>query len=163
MKTKIPVKVLIFSIMTFIFSTTNAQQSVISSGGNLSGSGGSISYSVGQVTYQTYFGTSGSVAAGVQQAYEISFVTAIEQETATNMVVLAYPNPVDDYLTLCVEEFEISDLSYKLYDINGKLLQNQTITANQTIINMGNHVPATYFIKVIQDNKNIKSFKIIKK
>ena len=139
-----------------------AQTSVNATGGNASGSGGSASYSVGQVVYTTHTGTSGSVAEGVQQPYEISVVTGLEEAQSINLSVTAYPNPTTDYLTLRIDEFEISNLSFQLYDMNGKLLQNAKITGNQTSIAMGNLVPANYFVKVIQGNKEVKTFKIIK-
>jgi len=139
-----------------------AQTSVNATGGDVSGSGGSVSYSVGQVVYTTHTGTSGSVAEGVQQTYEISVVTGLEEAQSINLSVTAYPNPTTDYLTLRIDEFEISNLSYQLYDINGKLLQNEKITSDQTSIVMSNLVPSSYFVKVIQGNKEVKTFKIIK-
>ena len=139
-----------------------AQTSVNATGGDASGGGGSVSYSVGQVVYTTHTGTSGSVAEGVQQPYEISVVTGLEEAQSINLSVTAYPNPTTDYLTLRIDEFEISNLSFQLYDMNGKLLQNEKITGNQTSIAMGNLVPANYFVKVIQGNKEVKTFKIIK-
>ena len=139
-----------------------AQTSVNATGGDASGSGGSASYSVGQVVYTTNTGTNGTVAQGVQQPYEISVVTGIEQAKGINLSVSAYPNPTTDYLTLSIGEFDISNLSYQLYDMNGKLLQNAKITGNQTSIVMSNLVPANYFVKVIQGNKEVKTFKIIK-
>lgn len=140
----------------------HAQESVNATGVNASGSGGSASYSVGQVVYTTNTGTTGSVAQGVQQAFEISVVTGIEEAKGINLTVMAYPNPTTDYLTLSIGEFDISNLSYQLYDINGKLLQNEKITGSQTSIVMSNLVPANYFVKVIQVNKEVKTFKIIK-
>ena len=139
-----------------------AQTSVNATGGNASGGGGSVSYSLGQVVYTTNTGTNGYVAQGVQQAFEISVVTAIEEAKGINLTVTAYPNPTTDYLTLRIGEFDISNLTYQLYDINGKLLQNEKITGNQTSIAMSNLVPAIYFVKVIQGNKEVKTFKIIK-
>ena len=139
-----------------------AQTSVNATGGDASGGGGSVSYSVGQVVYTTHTGTSGSVAEGVQQPYEISVVTGLEEAQSINLSVTAYPNPTTDYLTLRIDEFEISNLSFQLYDMNGKLLQNEKITGNQTSIVMSNLVPANYFVKVIQGNKKVKTFKIIK-
>jgi len=139
-----------------------AQTSVNATGGNASGSGGSASYSVGQVVYTTHTGTSGSVAQGVQQPYEISVVTGIEEAKGINLTVSAYPNPTTDYLTLEVKEFELSNLNFQLHDMQGKLLQSEKITGNQTSIVMNNLVPATYFVKVIQNGKEVKSFKIIK-
>lgn len=139
-----------------------AQESVNATGGNASGSGGSVSYSVGQVAYTTHTDTTGSVAEGVQQPYEISVVTAIAEAKGINLMVSAYPNPTADFLTLSIDEFDISNLSYQLYDINGKLLQNEKITGKQTSIVMNNLVSASYFVKVIQGNKEVKTFKVIK-
>jgi len=139
-----------------------AQESVNASGGDATGSGGTVTYSVGQVVYTTNTGTSGSVAQGVQQPYEISVVTGIEEAKDINLTVTAYPNPTTDYLTLSIGEFDISNVSYQLYDMNGKLLQSEKVTGNQTSIVMSNLVPANYFVKVIQGNKEVKIFKIIK-
>jgi len=139
-----------------------AQESINATGGNALGSGGSASYSVGQVVYTTNTGTNGSVAQGVQQAFEISVVTGIEEAKGINLSVSAYPNPTTDYLTLEVKDVELLNLHFQMYDMNGKLLQNEKITGNQTSIVMSNLVPATYFVKVIQGNKEFKTFKIIK-
>ncbi len=139
-----------------------AQTSVNATDGDVSGSGGSVSYSVGQVVYTTHTGTSGSVAEGVQQPYEISVVTGLEETKGINLSVSAYPNPTTDYLTLEVKDVELLNLHFQMYDMNGKLLQNEKITGNQTSIVMSNLVPATYFVKVIQGNKEFKTFKIIK-
>jgi hypothetical protein len=139
-----------------------AQESVNPSGGEASGSGGSVSYSVGQVVYTTNTGTSGSVAQGVQQPYEISVVTGIEEAKAINLSVSAYPNPTTDNLTLRIDEFKISNLSYQLYDVDGKLLQSEKLTGTETQIDMSSYVPSTYFVRVINGNQSIKEFKIIK-
>jgi len=139
-----------------------AQESVNATGGNASGSGGTASYSVGQVVYTTNTGTSGSVTQGVQQPYEISVVTGIEEAKDITLSVLAYPNPTTDYLQLKVESEKLNDLSYQLFDMNGKLLQNQKLSGTETQINMGNYVPSTYFVRVSSGNQSIKEFKIIK-
>jgi len=151
--------VILFSL---VLTGLKAQEAIPATGGNASGSGGSASYSSGQVVYTTHTETTGSVAQGVQQPFEISTVTAIEEAKGINLTVEAYPNPTTDYLTLIVDEFDISNLSYQLFDMNGKLLQNEKITGRETSIVMSNLVPATYFVKVIESNKEIKSFKIIK-
>ncbi len=150
-------------LLTFVISLSAAmaQESVNAAGSNASGSGGSTNYSVGQIVYTTNTETNGSVAQGVQQPCEISVVTAIEE--AKGILVSAYPNPVTEYLTLSIEEFEISNLSYQLYDMQGKPLQNKKITSKQTCIIMNNLVSAKYFVKVIQNNKEVKTFKIVKK
>ncbi|MDA3912025.1 MAG: T9SS type A sorting domain-containing protein [Bacteroidales bacterium] len=139
-----------------------AQEAISASGGNASGSGGTASYSVGQIVYTTNTGTNGSVAQGVQQPFEISVVTGLEEAKGINLSVSAYPNPTTDFLNLKVENYDNANLSYQLFDISGKLLETKNITGNQTSIVMSNLVPATYFVKVILGNKEVKTFKIIK-
>ena len=79
-----------------------------------------------------------------------------------NLSVAAYPNPTTNHLILRIEEFDISNLSYQQYDMNGKLWQNEKIMGNQTSIVMSQLVPANYVIKVLQENMEVKTFKIIK-
>lgn len=140
----------------------NAQSSVNATGGDATGTGGSASYSVGQLVFETHTGSNGSVAEGVQQAYEISIVTSLEEAKGISLLVSAYPNPTRDYLTLEVNDIELSNLKYQLYDMNGKLLQSEDISSNLTSIFMSSLAPANYFMKVIQGSKELKTFKIIK-
>lgn len=150
-----------------------AQESVSATGGNVSGSGGSVSYSVGQVAYQTYTGSNGSVAEGIQQPYEIFTITSIEDAKGIKLSVFAYPNPTTDYLTLSITDMvktnhDLSLLSYQLYNIHGRLLKNEKVTSNQTSIFMGNLAPSTYFVKVVVKaqgltSQEVKSFKIVKR
>ncbi len=147
-------------------SDLKAQQTVITSGGNASGSGGSVSYSVGQIVYTTNTGTNGSVAQGVQQPYEISIVNGIVEAQSITLQCTAYPNPVKDQLTLKVDAatmLNFQSMYYQLYDNNGKLLMIKQIAENETRIVMKNLATAIYFLKVTQSNKEIITFKIIKK
>ena len=72
--------------------TAKAQQANPAAGGDATGSGGSVAYSVGQIVYTTHTGTTGSVAQGVQQPYEISVVLGIEN-SLIDLDINAYPNP----------------------------------------------------------------------
>lgn len=140
----------------------HAQESIKATGGNASGSGGSASYSVGQIVYTTNAGTNGSVAQGVQQPYEISLVTAIEEAKGINLSVSAYPNPVTDKLILTIHNFKISTLNFQLFDVRGKLLQSEKIKDGQTQIDMSSYVPSTYFVRILSKNQPVKEFKIVK-
>lgn len=141
-----------------------AQESISPSGGNASGSGGSISYSVGQVFYTMSTGTNGSITQGVQQPFEISVVSGIDDNTI-NLSFTAYPNPTSDRLTLKVDastKTSIKSLSYQLFDITGKLLESKNIEVYETTISMARFVSAIYFLKITDGIKEIKTFKIIK-
>lgn len=151
----------------FVYGTLGikAQNNIVSSGGEATGTGGSVSYSAGQIFYTTNTGLNGSVAQGVQQPYEISVITAIEDAGDINLVCTAYPNPASDFLTLKVDASTTlgnQSMVYHLFDMNGKLLEGKNITVTETYISIGNLASATYFLKVIQGNKEVKTFKIIK-
>lgn len=138
-----------------------AQESANTSGGDASGSGGTVAYSIGQVIYTNNTGSSGSIAQGVQHAYEIFTVDFMEAEL--NISLTAFPNPSTDNLTLQISDYNNENLSYQLFDMQGKQLSNGQVTALQTQINMKSLPAATYFINVVnQKNKKFQSFKIIK-
>jgi len=139
-----------------------AQTSVNVTGGNSSGTGGSVSYSVGQIDYTSKTGTNGSVASGVQHPYEISVITGLGEAIGASLSVSAYPNPTADFLELKVESDNLTNLSFQLCDMNGKILQIKKITGDHIKIVMSNLVPATYFVKLTEDNKEVKTFKVIK-
>ena len=126
--------------LLFILGLTGlqAQESINTSGGEISGSGGSVSYSVGQIVYQTSFSTNSSVAEGVQQPYEISVVTSVEEAKGITLSVTAYPNPATDNLTLEINGLNMDHLSYQLYDLQGKSLQYGEISGNRVSIFVGN-------------------------
>ncbi|WP_130734125.1 T9SS type A sorting domain-containing protein [Flavobacterium sp. J27] len=141
---------------------TYGQQGTVSSGGDASGSGGGTSYSVGQIVYTTNFGTTGSVAQGVQQPYEIQTVLGSELFTI-NLNVAVYPNPTTDVLNLTIQQGAFSNLSYQLVDFNGRILASSLITSQDTTLLMSEYPKAIYLLNVVENNKIIKTFKIIKK
>jgi len=142
--------------------TAGGQNTVPASGGIAGGVGGSVSYSAGQIFYKTNEGPAGSVSEGVQLPYEISVVTAIDDARNFKLILSVYPNPVRDNLTLKIEENDIINLSYKLLDSGGRLLEDKKILSSETAISMSHLTPAIYFIKVTDGKKDIITFKIIK-
>lgn len=144
-------------------ATIQAQKTIPASGGNASGSEGSVSYSVGQIVYTTITGTNGSVTQGVQQPYEISVITGIEEAKDISLEIAVYPNPASDFVRLKIEDNDIQNLRYQLYDINGNILLDKRVEGNETNISIQNLLSSTYFLKVIHGNKAMKTFKIIKK
>ena len=156
----------IIAIFILTLSTSSlllGQQTVVTAGADATGTGGTVSYSVGQVVYQTHAGTSGSVAEGVQQPYEISVLSSAKDVKGISLTCSAYPNPTADYLTLKVDNYAFDNLRYQLFDMQGKLLESKIITSDQTNIPMNAFTPATYILKVIHANIEITTFSIIKR
>jgi hypothetical protein len=156
-------KSILFFLAGCLSLTIVRGQSVIpAAGGNVTGSGGSVSYTIGQVTYHTY-GTNGTVAEGVQQPYEISVVTAVENTEGITLEYKVYPNPTRDLITLTIKPFDHDNLRFRLYNLNGILLLDRKIESEETEISLESFSYAMYLLKVIKGNQEIKIFKIIKR
>lgn len=152
-------------VVAFLFglglTTVQAQEALGTAGGDASGSGGTASYSIGQLVYTTSTSGTASVAQGVQQAFEISIITGLEEVPAGDLQLSAYPNPASDQLTLTAEKDPVN-LYYQLFDIHGKLLSTEKLVGKQTFIKMALFPPAAYLIKVSDPVTVLKTFKIIK-
>ena len=153
-------KTVLLIIFFWGLNNVNAQQAPVSSGGNATGSGGTVSYSIGQIDYTTSTGSTGMATQGVQQPYEI-FSVGIN-EPGIDLTLSAYPNPSADFITLQYENYMLENSIYQLIDMNGKLLESNKIITHQTRICLDNLPPATYFLKVKTETKELKLFKIIK-
>jgi hypothetical protein len=152
-------------IVVFLLYCTNgiqAQETITASGGNATGNGGTVSYTVGQVAYTTNKSTTGIVTQGVQQPYEILVVTGLEEANGISLEFLVYPNPTSDFLMLKIENYDLKNLSYQLFNVNGSLLQNDKIVNKETVIKTEDLPPAAYYLRIIDNQKEIKTFKIIK-
>lgn len=157
-------KKLMLSVLLLVIGQTiiQAQEVIITSGGNASGSG-SASYSIGQIFYTTNDGTNGSVVQGVQQPYEISIVSGVEETQNINLLISTYPNPTTDFLILKIDDsFIKQNMFYQLYNISGQLLESNKIESNETNINMIKFETSIYLLKIINNNQSVKTFKIIK-
>jgi hypothetical protein len=156
-------KLLIILTIMLLFVGLHAQESTTASGGKASGDGGTVSYSVGQVVYGTHSGTTGSVSEGIQQPYEISVIIGLE-ETGINLNISAFPNPTTDFLILKIADdaHQESRFTITLYDLNGRVIEQQVVVSNETAIDMASLNAATYILKVNNENQEVKTFKIIK-
>jgi hypothetical protein len=153
----------IFSLFAFCIAIVQGQETIPATGGNASSSGGSVSYTVGQILYSTISGTNGSVVQGVQQPYEISVVTVIKNTEEINLQCIVYPNPTSRLAKLVFGSIDYENLRFRLYDINGVLLQDKKVVNMETEISMEKLSSSVYFLKVIKNNVEVKVFKIVKR
>lgn len=142
-----------------LISNVQAQSSVNAGGGLASSTTGTTTYSIGITAYTSIL--DGAVSQGVQHAYEIFSVSL--KETSFMAHILAYPNPTSDNLMLQINDYENKNLSYKLFNTHGKILDSGKIVAQQTQIPMMTLSVATYHVVILtNENKIIQSFRIVK-
>jgi hypothetical protein len=155
-----------YSLFVLTFFSINillAQNTLNTSGGNATGGSGSVSYSVGEVLYTFNNSNTGSVCQGIQQSYDFEIVSSIKGAENIDLTMVVFPNPTNSYLQLKLNNFDINDLEYKVYDLSGKMLLAAKVKANVNVINLSSFKPATYILKLVKFDQVIKEFKIIKK
>jgi hypothetical protein len=140
-----------------------AQNSIPATGGNADGTGGTVSYTIGQLVYTPITGETGMVSQGVQQPFDITVITAIEEASEISLEISVYPNPAVGYVNLKIGKYDTYNLRYMLFDMNGMLFQERKVEGDETLIQLGNLLPGIYFLRVTDNKKEIKTFKIIKK
>jgi hypothetical protein len=155
-------KFAILFINSICFFNLLAQESVSASGGNSSGIGGTESYTIGQVFCNSNLGDNISIEQGVQHSYNITIINSIDKGKRMELSCIIYPNPTINSLKLKVEDINVQNLNYKLFDLNSNVIINGEIFGNETIINTVALVSGTYFLKIFSQNQEIKLFKIIK-
>ena len=155
-------KIILASALFFIINSLQAQETIPASGGDFGGNSGSISFTLGQIDYTKNSAINGSVAEGVQQPYEIWVYSGIAEMNGDEPEFSVFPNPASDILSLKTNYQKIENLSYQLFEMNGKLVENKKITKNETSVLMKNLAPGVFILKVFNNGKELKYFKIIK-
>jgi len=160
------------TIFLLIFSFNSKGQEIVAAAGNSISSGsGSASITVGQVSYQFVDDAGGSTSEGVQQAFEIftlplpeTYQAAQEELNKSGIVVTTkvYPNPTNSDITLSHQGQSIAGLSYRLYDLQGRLISQQEIRFTQQPVAMQQLASGSYVLHICKNQIPVNSFKIIK-
>jgi hypothetical protein len=136
-------------------------QEVIATGGDFhSNANGSVSSTIGQPIGETFTGTVNVLTQGFQQ--EKLLVTAIKELPGLTYSISAFPNPTRDLITIKVENSKDEVFSYGLYGLTGKLIQQNQFECPETEISISHLASSTYFVKIYSNQKEVKSFKIVK-
>jgi hypothetical protein len=152
--------VLLFVV--FGFSDLKAQQVDVAFGGIATGTGDSSSYTVGQVFYSSAMRSTNKVNGVVQQPFEITVLSlGVDIYPSMLLNVRLYPNPTTAHITLQFPDFSSERHSLQVLDLNGRAILFFKISSKETTLSVENLMAATYFLNVVDQNKIIKTFKIL--
>jgi uncharacterized surface anchored protein len=82
------------------------------------------------------------------------------EDFAPNYEAIIYPNPTEDVLNIRTNTFE--NVTYTLYDAQGKLIMQDNLSAGQTSIQVSELAPGVYSLTLNNETQNLKAFKLIK-
>ena len=152
---------IVISLFFYALQFSYAQETNPASGGEASGAGGEVSYTIGQLVYTNPSTAAGSLNQGIQQSIE--FVTLSNPElTAVTLKAVTYPNPTTESITLALKDADLTGLSYVMVDLLGRLVNKGTVATSETKIAMKSLPIGVYILRIQQNNKELKTFKIIK-
>jgi hypothetical protein len=82
------------------------------------------------------------------------------EDFTPNYEATIFPNPTQDDLNIKTSVFE--NLTYTLYDAQGKLVIQNVLSAEQTSIEVSQLAPGSYSLTLNNETQNLKTFKLVK-
>lgn len=155
-------KTITLIFLLFLVPSISAQSNFTSSGKKASSSNGSVNYSVGQVFYTQQESSGGFVNNGVQVASEV-LTLSINQDVLLNFSAKVYPNPTVKEVFIKLENVITSNLSYQVFNLNGKkITEAKKIIGETTKVSMNKLPASVYFLQIKSNNQHLKTIKIVK-
>lgn len=154
-------KMILSGLALFGMLGLQAQNGIVSGGGSATSPGGSVSFTIGQVAYRSNTGSVGSVSEGIQQAFVVNSGVGVN-DLAINLNAQVYPNPTTEQLLVTINTNEYKNMSYQLLDLQGKLLGQNRIINNNASIDFSKLANGTYFVKILDKQRQLKTFQVIK-
>jgi hypothetical protein len=152
--------IILLCLLCFAIDSLQAQQVVATSGNILQNGSGSVSYTLGELIIDTKTSKDITLTQGFQQPNLT--VTLIEQQKFSNIELSAFPNPTAGLVLLIANE-ELSKANVQIFDDNGKLILQNTMTGKNFELDFTIFKNGTYLLKVISANSQfISIYKIVK-
>ena len=146
---------LFFLLLTSV--CVSAQEVVATQGDSYTNSSGSIDFTIGEVVINTGTDGSNDLTQGFHQT-NWNFVS-IEDHVPSYEAII-FPNPTSEILTIRTSTFE--NVTYALYDAQGKLVIQDKLSSVQTPIQVSQLAPGAYSLILNNDAQNLKTFQLIK-
>ena len=145
----------LFSLLTTL--TVSAQEVVSTQGDSYSNASGSIDFTIGEVVINTGTDGTNDLTQGFHQT-NWNFLGV--EDFAPSYEAIIFPNPTEDVLNIRASTFE--NVTYTLYDAQGKLVMQDVLSAEQTPIQVSQLAPGNYSLTLNNQTQNLKTFKLIK-
>ena len=149
-------RLLLFGALTL--SLNSLGQDVVSTqGDSYTNANGSIDFTIGEVVINTVTDGTNDLTQGFHQT-NWNFLGV--EDFAPNYEAIIFPNPTEDVLNIRTSAFE--NVTYTLYDAQGKLVMQDKLSAEQTPIQVSQLAPGSYSITLNNETQILKTFKLIK-
>jgi hypothetical protein len=145
----------LFSLFATISVT--AQEVIATQGDSYSNASANIDFTIGEVIINTGTDGTNDLTQGFHQT-NWNFVS-IEDHVPSYEAII-FPNPTSAILNIRTSSFE--NVTYTLYDAQGKLVLQDKLSSVQTPIQVSQLAPGSYSLTLNNDTQNLKTFQLIK-
>lgn len=147
------------ALLAMIFSGVIYAQEVVSTQGeSYYGGSANIDFTIGEAIINTETDGTYEITQGFHQT---NWNFAGMEDLMPEMDVKIFPNPTSDILNITTTQFE--GVSYALVDANGKIVKDDKLIGETTIVGVNELAPGSYSILLLDQEKNkLKTFKLIK-
>jgi hypothetical protein len=137
--------------------SVSAQEVVSTQGDSYSNASANIDFTLGEVIIDTGTDGTNDLTQGFHQS-NWNFLGV--EDFAPNYEATIFPNPTEDVLNIRTSTFE--NVTYTLYDAQGKLVMQDILSAEQTPIQVSQLAPGSYSLTLNNETQNLKTFKLVK-
>jgi hypothetical protein len=141
----------------FVAISVSAQEVVATQGESYSNASANIDFTIGEVIIATGTDGTNDITQGFHQT-NWNFLGV--EDHAPNYEAIIFPNPTEDVLNIRTSTFE--NVTYTLYDAQGKLVMKNMLSAEQTPIQVSQLAPGSYSLTLNNETQNLKTFKLVK-
>lgn len=145
----------LFSLVATL--SVSAQEVIATQGTSYSNANGSIDFTIGEVVINTGTNGTNDLTQGFHQT-NWNFLGVDDHAPAYSASI--FPNPTADVLNIKTSTFE--NVTYTLYDAQGKLVLQDKISSELTALQVGHLAPGSYSIVLNSETQNLKTFKLVK-
>lgn len=155
----------IFLVFTLLFSLAAFSQSISSSVMSASGTSFesedfTLHFSIGEPLNTLIEDGEIMLSQGVIQITLNEVFSEVDDVTLTNAISV-YPNPTTEKITVQIDH-QNEPFSYKVFDINGALLQQSQLSAQTTTLNVEHLSKGAYILKILKNEKDYQTLKLLK-
>jgi hypothetical protein len=147
-------------LVLFLFFASlavSAQEVVATQGDSYSNPIANIDFTIGEVIIDTGTDGTNDLTQGFHQT-NWNFVGL--EDHAPNYEATIFPNPTSEVLNIKTSTFE--NVTYTLYDAQGRLVMQDILSAEQTPIQVSQLAPGSYLLTLNNETQNLKTFQLIK-
>ena len=152
---------ILFTVFTIQSTAQDLDHYVIGSdGGHSRNNQFSLDYTIGEVV--TELGQDTASGVHLTQGFQQTMLSIVSvEEHVEEIEIDVYPNPAVDYLNVSIPVLQ-EDMQFALFDMQGKLIDQQKINSKSFTIGFSNHSTGSYLLVFSTKDQRIKTLQVQK-